>query len=119
MDRVFQALAHPARRTMLKSLAGGERNLSELASPLAMSFPAASKHIRVLERANLVRRRVAGREHFCTLAADPLRKASEFLENYRRFWEESFERLDEVLEELKSDETLRKRAKRSSKGDQS
>ena len=72
LDLVFHALAHPARRAMVRQLAAGERNLSELASPLAMSFPAASKHVRVLESAKLVRRRVVGRQHLCRLNAAPL-----------------------------------------------
>src|SRR5438128_8098445 len=109
LDRVFHALAHPARRAMLTQLASGERNLSELASPFRMSFPAASKHVRVLERARLVRRRVVGRTHLCTLKAKPLGKASDFLENYRRLWEERYERLDVLLEELKTEEPGRAR----------
>src|SRR5947208_9310068 len=82
LDRVFHALAHPARRAMLWQLAGGERNLSELASPFRMSFPAASKHVRVLEQARLVRRRVVGRTHLCRLEAKPLGQANDFLEKY-------------------------------------
>jgi DNA-binding transcriptional ArsR family regulator len=112
LDRVFHALAHPARRAMLRQLAGGERNLSELASPFRMSFPAASKHVRVLERARLVGRRIVGRTHLCRLEAKPLGRANDFLEKYRRFWEESFERLDDLLEELKTDEQKRGRAMR-------
>ena len=69
-----------------------------------MSFPAASKHVRVLEQARLVRRRVVGRTHLCTLAAKPLGQANDWLEKFRQFWEESFERLDDLLEELKTDE---------------
>src|SRR5262249_2255183 len=87
LDRVFHALAHPARRTMLRRLADGERNLSELAAPLRMSFPAASKHVRVLERARLVRRRVVGRAHLCRIEGKPLAEASGWLEGYRRIWE--------------------------------
>lgn len=102
LDRVFHALAHPARRTMLRRLADGERNLTELAAPLAMSFPAASKHVRVLERAKLVRRRVVGRTHVCRLEPQPLADANGWLEEWRRNWEANFERLDAVLEELKS-----------------
>jgi DNA-binding transcriptional ArsR family regulator len=117
LDRVFHALAHPARRAMLRRLTGGARNLSELAAPLRMSFPAASKHARVLERARLLRRRVVGRTHWCRLEAGPLGQASDFLENYRRFWEESFERLDDVLEDLKAPDEQRRRAKRPKKGD--
>jgi DNA-binding transcriptional ArsR family regulator len=101
LDRVFHALAHPARRTMLRRLAGGERNLSELAAPLRMSFPAASKHVRVLERAKLVRRRVVGRTHLCRIEAKPLAEADAWLEGYRRIWEGNFERLDSLLDELK------------------
>ena len=97
---------------MLRRLTEGERNLSELAAPLRMSFPAASKHVRVLERARLVRRRIVGRTHRCTLKAKPLEKASNFLENYRRFWEESFERLDDLLEELKTEAPKRGRARK-------
>ena len=105
LDRVFHALAHPARRAMLRRLADGEWNLSELAAPLRMSFPAASKHVRVLERARLVRRRVVGRTHLCRIEAKPLKAANEWLENYRRNWEASFQRLDALLEELKAVET--------------
>ena len=104
LDRVFHALAHPARRAMLRRLTEGERNLSELAAPLRMSFPAASKHVRVLERARLVRRRVVGRTHLCRIEAKPLGVASGWLEEYRRFWEESFQRLDALLDELKTEE---------------
>ncbi len=101
LDRVFQALAHPARRLILRRLAEGERNLTELAEPLRMSFPAASKHVRVLERAKLVRRRLVGRMHLCRLEAKPLGKVAEWLEEYRRLWESNFARLDDLLEELK------------------
>jgi DNA-binding transcriptional ArsR family regulator len=103
LDRVFHALAHPARRTMLRRLADGERNLSELAKPLRMSFPAASKHVRVLERARLVRRRVVGRTHLCRIEGKPLEQASDWLEEYRRIWEENFQRLDDLLDELRAD----------------
>jgi DNA-binding transcriptional ArsR family regulator len=89
---------------MLRRLAEGEWNLSELAAPLRMSFPAASKHFRVLERARLVRRRVVGRTHLCRIEAQPLAQANEWLENYRRFWEGSFQRLDALLEELQADD---------------
>src|SRR5262245_53199236 len=103
LDRVFHALAHPARRAMLRRLAGGECNLSELAAPLRMSFPAASKHVRVLERARIVRRRVVGRTHLCRIEAKPLTDASEWLGGYLRFWEESFGRLDELLGEMQGE----------------
>jgi DNA-binding transcriptional ArsR family regulator len=107
LDRVFHALAHPARRAMLRRLAGGERNLTELAAPLRMSFPAASKHVRVLEKARLVRRRVVGRSHLCRIAAKPLGDASGWLDGYRELWESNFQRLDALLDEMKSDESKR------------
>jgi DNA-binding transcriptional ArsR family regulator len=93
---------------MLRRLADGEQNLSQLAAPLRMSFPAASKHIRVLENARLVRRRVAGRTHLVRLDAKPLADANQWLEGYRRFWEESFERLDELLAEIQGQEKKRR-----------
>lgn len=92
---------------MLRRLAVGEWNLSELAAPLRMSFPAASKHVRVLERARLVRRRVVGRTHLCRIEAKPLAEANRWLEEYRRIWEGNFERLDVLLEELKLQEAKR------------
>ena len=104
LDRIFHALAHPARRTMLRSLAERERNLSELAAPLRMSFPAASKHVRVLERAKLVRRRVVGRTHLCRIEGRPLGDANAWLERYRRHWEGAFQRLDVLLDEMKKKE---------------
>lgn len=104
LDRVFHALAHPARRDMLRRLADGERNLTELAAPLRMSFPAASKHVRVLEKARLVRRRVVGRTHVCKIEGKPLKEANGYLEEYRRVWEENFQRLDALLDELKAAE---------------
>ena len=97
---------------MLRRLAEGERNLSELGSPLRMSFPAASKHVRVLERARLVRRRVVGRTHLCRIEGKPLADASSWLENYRRIWEDSFQRLDVLLDDLKTREEKRGRTKR-------
>lgn len=104
LDRVFHALAHPARRSMLARLADGERNLTELAAPLRMSFPAASKHVRVLEQARLVRRRVVGRTHLCRIEGKPLAEASGWLEEYRRVWEGNFGRLDALLEEMQAEE---------------
>lgn len=87
---------------MLARLAKRERNLTELAEPLRMSFPAASKHVKVLERARLVRRRIVGRTHLCRIEPKPLADASGWLEEYRRFWEGNFDRLDALLEEMKS-----------------
>jgi len=100
LDLAFQALAHPARREILHRLCDGERNLSELAAPLRMSLAGASKHVRVLERAGIVRRRVSGRSHYCRIAGEPLREASGWLERHRAAWEANFSRLDTALEEL-------------------
>src|SRR4029078_2129583 len=104
LDLVFHALAHPARRAIIRQLSGGERNLSELASPLRMTFPAASKHVRVLEGARLVRRRVAGRRPLCRRRAEPLRDAMLWTEQFRRNWEARFAALDVLLDEMKSAE---------------
>ena len=101
LDAVFHALAHPARREMLRQLSERELNLTELAAPLKMSFPAASKHVRVLERARLVRRRIVGRTHRCRIAPRPLARANVWLEQYRRIWEGNFQRLDALLGEMK------------------
>jgi DNA-binding transcriptional ArsR family regulator len=108
LDLVFHALAHPARRAIIRQLSGGERNLSELASPLKMTFPAATKHVRVLEKASLVRRRVEGRQHLCRLRAKPLEDATLWTEQFRRNWEARFEALDSILEEMKSDDEPRR-----------
>ena len=111
LDLVFHALAHPARRAIIRQLSecggGGERNLSELASPLRMTFPAATKHVRVLEGAKLVRRRVVGRQHLCRLRAAPLKEATLWTEQFRRNWEARFEALDSLLDEMKSEEQSR------------
>jgi len=113
LDLVFHALAHPARRAIVRQLsrleAGGERNLSELASPLRMTFPAATKHVRVLERAKLVRRRVVGRQHLCRLRAAPLKEATLWTEQFRKNWEARFEVLDALLDEMKNEEPARTR----------
>jgi len=104
LDLVFHALSHPARRAIIRQLSSGERNLSELAAPLKMTFPAATKHVRVLEAARLVRRRVAGREHLCRLEAAPLKEATLWTEQFRRNWEARFQTLDSLLDEMKSEE---------------
>ena len=97
LDHVFRALADPTRRAMLRSLAGGERNIGELAAPHSMSFAAASKHVRVLERAGLVRREVVGRSHLCRIEPAPLAEADDWLKFYTRLWTEQFDALDQVL----------------------
>ncbi|HSY08722.1 MAG TPA: metalloregulator ArsR/SmtB family transcription factor [Steroidobacteraceae bacterium] len=97
LDSVFHALADRTRRSMLRSLAAGEHNIGELAAPHRMSFAAASKHVKVLERAGLVRRRVQGRAHLCRLEPTPLATAEVWLRFYERFWRESLDRLDDLL----------------------
>ena len=103
LDLVFHALAHPARRAIVRQLTAGERNLSELASPLKMTFPAATKHVRVLEEAKLVRRRIVGREHLCRLQAAPLKQAMQWTESFRAHWEARFDALDTVLDDMKKE----------------
>src|SRR5262245_2221545 len=107
LDRIFHALAHPARRAILRRLSEQEQNLSEVFAPLKMSFPAASKHVRVLERAKLVRRRVVGRCHMCRADGNPLKDVAEFADGYRRLWERNYERLDDLLDEMKAAEKKR------------
>lgn len=102
LDATFAALADPTRRAILTRLASGEASVTELAEPFAMSQPAISKHLRVLERAGLVLRRRDAQRRPRRLEAKPLAEATEWLENYRRFWEGNFQRLDALLDELKS-----------------
>ena len=99
LDRTFAALADPTRRAILARLALGEASVSELADPFAMSLPAVSKHLRVLEEAGLLRRRREGRVHRCSLEPEPMRVASDWIEAYRRFWEDRFDALARYLEE--------------------
>ncbi len=98
VDRVFHALSNRTRRRMVRQLSGGECSVGELASPAEMSFAAASKHVQVLEKAGLVNRRVAGRQHICSLRSEPLREASEWLSFYEKFWTDNLDRLAAVLE---------------------
>lgn len=105
LDRTFSALADPTRRRILEHLAHGDRCVTDLAKPYSMSLPAVSKHLRVLERAGLVRRRRDGRVHRLKLEAKPMHDAQRWIEEYRRFWEESFDRLAEYLKEMQAQET--------------
>lgn len=100
LNRTFSALADPTRRRILQHLALGNRCVTDLARPHDMSLPAVSKHLRVLERAGLVSRQRCGRMHSLKLEAKPLGQAQRWIEEYRRFWEKSFDRLDEYLEQL-------------------
>jgi DNA-binding transcriptional ArsR family regulator len=97
LDRVFHALTDPTRRHMLRTLAARERTISELAAPFDMSLAAASKHVKALERAGLVRRTVQGRTHYCRLDPKPLAGAAEWLRFYERFWTERLDALEELL----------------------
>jgi DNA-binding transcriptional ArsR family regulator len=98
MDSVFHALGDRTRRMMLRELADGERTVGTLAEPFAMSLAAASKHIKVLENAGLVRREVRGRTHWCSLEPEPLAAASKLLEEYRRFWSRRLDRLSALID---------------------
>jgi DNA-binding transcriptional ArsR family regulator len=98
LDTVFQALTDGTRRAMLRSLADGDRNIGELAAPFAMSLAAASKHVKVLERAGLVRRLVKGRTHICRLEPGPLAAADEWLRFYEQFWNRKLDALEALLE---------------------
>jgi len=100
LNTTFAALADPTRRAILARLASGEANVTELAQPFEMSLPAVSKHLKVLERAGLIARGRDAQWRPCRLQAGPLKDADEWLEQYRRFWEESFHRLDDYLREL-------------------
>src|SRR5580693_2264716 len=97
LDAVFHALADPTRRAMLRRLAGEPLSVGALAAPHAMSLAAASKHIKALERAGLVRRQVKGRTHLCSLAPGPLGDAHDWLGFYRRLWSESFDALGALI----------------------
>jgi DNA-binding transcriptional ArsR family regulator len=103
LDDTFAALADPTRRAILARLAAGEASVTELTAPFAMSQPAISKHLRVLERAGLISRRRVAQRRLCRLEAAPLRDVAEWTERYRRFWEESFARLDTLLDDLKQE----------------
>ncbi len=111
LDATFSALADPTRRAILARLASGETSVSELAEPFAMSLPAISKHLKVLQRAGLIERGREAQWRPCRLAAAPLKDASDWLEHYRRFWEESLDRLEEYLRELQKKEKKNVRKK--------
>ncbi len=98
LDRTFSALADPTRRMILARLAQGNGSVTDLAAPHAMSLPAISKHLRVLEKAGLLRRRRYGRVHELRLEAKPLQEAARWVEEYSKFWEASFDRLVDYLE---------------------
>jgi DNA-binding transcriptional ArsR family regulator len=108
LDATFAALADPTRRAILARLAAGDASVGELARPFAMSQPAISKHLRVLERAGLISRGKDAQRRPRRLEAGPLAEANEWLERYRQFWQGSFQRLDALLEEMKKDQNKRR-----------
>ena len=101
LSATFSALADPTRRAILARLALGETSVTELAEPFEMSMPAVSKHLKVLERAGLIARGREAQWRPCRLDAEPLRDAATWIEEYRRFWEESLDRLDKYLRQIK------------------
>jgi len=100
LSATFAALADPTRRAILARLAAGEASVSDLAEPFAMSLPAVSKHLKVLERAGLITRGRSAQWRPCRLEAAPLKDATDWLEHYRVFWEQSLDRLDDYLREI-------------------
>ena len=104
LSTVLAALADPTRRAILARLASGEASVMDLAEPFAMSLPAVSKHLKVLERAGLIARGRKAQWRPCRIEAQPLKDAAEWLDRYRQFWEQSFDRLDEYLQELQARE---------------
>lgn len=111
LDIIFAALADPTRRAIVARLAEGEASVAELAEPFAMSQPAVSKHLKVLEHAGLISRGRDAQRRPCRLEAEPLAEANAWLERYREAWEQNFARLDSLLEELKAEEAQPRSAK--------
>jgi DNA-binding transcriptional ArsR family regulator len=104
LSTTFSALADPTRRAILARLISGEASVTELAEPFEMSLPAVSKHLKVLEHAGLIMRGREAQWRPCRLEAGPLKDAADWLEHYRRFWEQSFDRLEDYLGELQGKE---------------
>ena len=104
LSATLAALSDPTRRAIIARLAGGEATVTELAAPFAMSLPAISRHLKVLETAGLISRGREAQWRPCRLEARPLQELADWLEPYRRFWEESFEKLDDLLKELQTEE---------------
>lgn len=112
LTTVFSALADPTRRAILSRLSSGEASVKELARPFEMSGPAITKHLKVLEQAGLISRSRQAQWRPCRLRGAPLKDAAEWLERYRRFWEERFDRLEEYLQEIKRTEKSHGRGKK-------
>jgi DNA-binding transcriptional ArsR family regulator len=104
LSSTFAALADPTRRAILARLAAGDSSVTEIAKPFKISLPAITKHLKVLERSGLITRSRDAQWRPCRLQAEPMRQAVDWLQHYRRHWEESFDRLDEYLTELQSKE---------------
>jgi len=102
LNRTFAVLADPTRRAIIKKLASGEKTVNELARPFKLSLPAISKHLKVLEKARLITRSREAQRRPCRLSTAPLKEVDEWMDQYRQFWKESFDRLDEYLQELQS-----------------
>jgi DNA-binding transcriptional ArsR family regulator len=115
LDDVFHALADPTRRAMLKSLSQSRHTVGELAEPFAISLAAASKHIKVLERAGLVRRNIEGRTHICRLDAAPLHAGMEWIRHYEKYWNERLDALASLLEADAAADSKEKQAIRKEK----
>jgi DNA-binding transcriptional ArsR family regulator len=115
LDATFAALADPTRRAILARLATGEASVTELAKPFAMTQPAISKHLKVLERAGLISHGIDAQRRPRRLEAQPLAEANQWLENYRRYWEAAFQRLDVLLDEMKTGRK-KNRAKKRARG---
>src|SRR5215207_10108229 len=104
LDATFAALTDPTRRAILARLASGEVSVNELAEPFEMTLPGVSKHLIVLERAGLISRSRVAQSRPCRLEAAPLREVADWVEHYRRYWEQSFDRLEGYLQELQREE---------------
>ena len=105
LNQTFSALADPTRRAILARLATGEASVTELAEPFAMSLPAISRHLKVLEQAGLITRSRSAQWRSSSLQAEPLREATAWMERYRQFWDGNFARLDAHLKRIRAEET--------------
>jgi DNA-binding transcriptional ArsR family regulator len=109
LDLTFAALSDPTRRSILSMLASGEKSVTDLAQPFSMTLPAVSKHLKVLQRAGLVSQSREAQWRPCRLEAKPLKDAAAWIDHYRKYWEQSFDRLDEYLHEVQTKEKKRGR----------
>ena len=116
LDRTMMALADPTRRAILKHLSQKEARVTEIAQPFNMSLNAVSKHILILDRARLVHRRRQGREHFLSASPEPLNEAADWIDEYRRTWEERLDRLGAYLKQLQAKENIDKQSKEKKNG---